>query len=429
MKLNRIFYWLLGAVMFLPVSFEIAGTEIFFVQQFTAIALLLFFAATKRLTFFDRLSTLDQLVGIYFVWIFISYLANVAASASDFHLEVELRRILSLSMTCSLLMGYVIGRSLHWELSGRLKAFNAGLVVTFAGLSAFYLWMLHKAGLADLFLAREAIGQRMPLMICYMTIICFVYALFRKQTRFRLYALAVLGLIVVLLSLTRAAYIQLFISGVMIFCYISPRNRVRIGALAVLLAISYVVYAQYDKQAGMQSVETVTQRLTNITQVTESVESDASGGFRIAMWRAIIAKLSENPVRWLVGFGSLGPSSVIDSVDYSFGTTAGSSAHSQYLDILVREGVAGLLLFGIICLKMIRLGLAKARWPDGEVRYIVFAHAVAMAGVMAYGFFHETVRYPIFGVFFWIYAGSLGSLQATTTDKSPVEARRSGSAQ
>ena len=72
--------------------------------------------------------------------------------------------------------------------------------------------------------------------------------------------------------------------------------------------------------------------------------ADIAGTLWIEMWKFLIDKLLDDPVRLMIGYGQLGPTHVARDFVSSDGTT-GNNAHSQYLDIVVREGLIGLFLF------------------------------------------------------------------------------------
>ncbi len=97
---------------------------------------------------------------------------------------------------------------------------------------------------------------------------------------------------------------------------------------------------------------------------------EGSEGTRLAIWKAIFEHTLKNPI---LGSGYLG-SWVLESVSTG-------SAHNQYMDVLLRVGFAGFMVWILILYKVFRF--LRRHHPD------LFWGGV---GILIYGLFHETFK-------------------------------------
>lgn len=128
---------------------------------------------------------------------------------------------------------------------------------------------------------------------------------------------------------------------------------------------------------------------------------------RLIIWEELLDRVAGSPTTLLAGFGQLGPAYVGHPVISPHGRLVERySAHSEYLDQLTRGGIIGLLLFlglyAAVLGKLLRAALSRGPFADS-------AAALAIGFVIAagYGIFHESTRYPQFGIVFWLIVGSL----------------------
>lgn len=401
---------IIGALLLAPVSIVVAGTEVFYLPHVivlcSGIWTLLRPSRIRRL----RINTLDQLVIAYALWILFAFFANVALSVSEWSSDENFRRAASLFMACSMLLSYLMGRAFGGEIIKSVRSLFGGIAVTFMLSCSHYLLMYKRFGINDLFLAREVMGQRLPFIVCFVATLLLVLSIWWKQYRFAFWPLSIVGFLLVALSLTRAAYLQCIFSVLAVVAYLGYFRPRRTLIVLILLGAGCVFLWRAREIAGYEGIQTIANRLEQIGRVSEEASSDASGNFRLAMWRGASEALNKNPIRWLIGFGELGASFAIKDIEFNYGIEEASSAHSQYVDVLVREGIVGLLFFLLIYGKVM-LFKVRIQIEDGRImRPVIFAHSVALIGVFVYGIFHETVRYPIFGFYFWGYAGVISGL-------------------
>ena len=427
--MEKLQYFFLGCLMLVSASFVVAGTEVFYLQHSVVLIFATTMLVTGRKFRVGRLSRLDGLIVTYFSWVLISYLVSGAISALTWSPQAELRRGASLFMVYSLGAAFLVGRLILRKVGFHLKHLVWGLICTYVLTAAYTLYQMFEIGLADLFMARDAIGQRLPFVLCFVAIIVLALAIFWKRQRLALLAIFTLGIAVVLLSLTRAAYLQLALSLLALAGYLAykkPKSGlILLGTLVLLLTVGGGIVASHEQDAS----QTVLNRIEQIGRVEEQATVDVSGSYRLAVWRALTDKMSETPVRWLVGYGQLGASFIVQDVEYDHGVIAMASAHSQYMDVLVREGVVGLVLFCLCFGELVRIGLFRLSRFEPPHRPFIFAHSIALIGVAVYGLFHETVRYPMFGFYFWMYAGIVAKLmsEARTAPRSILDAGQSNS--
>jgi O-antigen ligase len=326
-----------------------------------------------------------------------SFLLNLIFSFDP--IDFQFRRIVSFSIALLLLSGFFVARRFT-EI--KHDSLIKGIVFTYSLVIIFFAIVLFSQSSTDLYQVREVIGQRLPFAIAYAGTLGMVYYRFGKGNKNILLMFVLLSLLSVILSLTRAAYIQLFISFAILFAAEIKKYFFRgIVVVALLLGVLGITY-NFTKEDPF--VKQVADRLELMLDVKRQSEKDPSGAFRLEMWKFLIGKISNDPVRMIIGYGQLGPTLVAQEFVSSDGTT-GNNAHSQYLDILVREGIVGLFLFLRICFKLVFGGYARDLEFSKKGHLFLFANSIALSGLLFYSFFHETFRYPLFGFYFWIYAG------------------------
>jgi O-antigen ligase len=101
-------------------------------------------------------------------------------------------------------------------------------------------------------------------------------------------------------------------------------------------------------------------------------DSETSEGTRFRIWAAIFDYVIRNP---FTGSGFLGSWAVVQGT---------GSAHSQYMNILLRVGAIGFVFFMILLWCIWNFLLKRNRFL-----------LVGFSGVLVYGVFHETIKEPI----------------------------------
>lgn len=414
-------FWL-GVVLMLPLNIFVLGTPIFVVQQAVMGVLLVYMLIGRRKIQrahhpVGRL--LDQLFLVYIGWNLLSFLASALI---NFDTGQQLRRLFSLFMFLSMAGSYVVGRDLIRSRTEAIPKIMAGLTLTGLATCLYFVIFVY-ATTSDMFIAREAIGQRLPFGIAFIATIAGVLALYDRQRRPGLIVTFVIGAVVVILSLTRAAYIQLAVSMVALTALAFNRyvfggrdvgkRLLKLAGITALLLVGLQISPIGRAIADFEGLRTINERLQLLMDVEAQSSADESGSERLSIWIDIARRMSDEPLRWIVGYGQLGASLIRN--DNTGGTV--NNAHSEYMDHIVREGLVGLLLFLSFYLSLVLLGVKQSMFSH-RLRPYILANSIALAGVIFYGFFHETIRYALFGFYFWFYAGlAAGTLHSMAQEE------------
>jgi O-antigen ligase len=394
--------FVIGCLIMVPLNFYVLGTQIFYVQ--TALIFFLFILLVfgiKKTKVIFRSGSLTADVSLYVGWVILSFILNFAFSFDS--IEFQARRLISMGIALLLMSGFFIGNHLSIK---NTESMVRGVLFAYAVVLLYIAVVFVSQSSLDLYVVKEIIGQRLPFVVAYVTILAAAYFFIKKPRQLFYLVIMTAGAMAVVFSLTRAAYIQIFISFFILFM-----NEIRkyfFRGLIIITIFFFAGFIFYQLFGEYPSVKQITSRIELLLDVKAQSQEDVSGSFRVEMWKFLAKKLISDPTRLIIGYGQLGPTHVAREFVSSDGTT-GNNAHSQYLDIVVREGLVGLFLFLWICYKALRVGLS-ARKYHGDARLFLFANSIALAGVMFYSFFHETFRYPLFGFYFWLFLGMLSKI-------------------
>jgi hypothetical protein len=263
-------------------------------------------------------------------------------------------------------------------------------------------------------MARYAIGQRVVVGVCFLSMIfIFLYRL-----RFWAYLGVFLLWLVIALSETRAAFLQLGI-GLLLVILTGQILRMRKKAALVFLASVAVVVALYTGFAA-----------TRIEWMLDLVGSIGEGGapsdehstlIRLLVWDAVTSKVFQDLPSAILGFGQLGPAYVTKGFGYLNLDIERFSAHSEYLDQMTRGGIVHLGLFLALYVGVIASSFRVAKYSPllGPAYRGV---AIGLIGAAVYAIFHESLRYPWFGVMFWILVGGLSNFWGRVRKKRRIGA-------
>lgn len=218
-------------------------------------------------------------------------------------------------------------------------------------------------------------------------------------------ALALVSLAIILLSATRSAVIGSFV-GYIVLSFFSRRDFLRIVAILMMVGATAVVFSNEIQDAF---------RLNEITEYHDSNETGSSMHYRtLNLWPGIVESL-ESP-RIAFGWGHAGLAFIPHKffVDQSqMSDTPGEesgSTESQYMDVLLRQGVVGLSLFLLILASGLRYSykLYKAE-KDCNRRYLWKASIAWQVAIIFHGITVETVRLSLYSLFFFLFLGGLSN--------------------
>lgn len=206
----------------------------------------------------------------------------------------------------------------------------------------------------------------------------------------------------VLLSATRSAVLGLVV-GYMVLSFLSRRDLFRSVTIVVIIAFIASIFVDEIQDAF---------RIQELTEYSSSDGADGSSmNNRIHnLWPGIINSLGA--VRIPFGWGHIGLAYIpheyfVDTSQLSniAGEESGS-AESQYMDVLLRQGAIGLLLFLAIHLYGIIYSYKLYKFdPDSKRRALWKAALAWQAAIFVHGVTVETTRLPLYSLFFFLYLG------------------------
>jgi O-antigen ligase len=386
-------FYLVVLAYVIPLSTDYGNAAIYWLALFSSLSIVcyLFARISCRGWLAWKNTSLDMLIILYLIWIVISFLANSLVNILTGNAEHLIAQFQSLAIFVLIFVHYILGRfsnSFGFPFS-KFNMYVAGLY--FLACSSVLLYVLFTG---DLYLARGDLGQRYPILVVFWA---WYFGGFWLVTGNRKYFVVfLLGSVVCLLSLTRAAYMQWVVSAVALFIAAGFRPMFK-GAVIVLIAsgMTVLVADQYYDSA----ISTVVDRASEFLDLANVVAIDSSASFRLHVWEGVVSHLLENPVALVFGYGQLGPSYLPIDFIGDFETVRGISAHSQYLDTLVRAGIPGLIIeLGI---SLVAIFTLFRRNTPTQIKII----AACLVGYLVFGLFHESIRWPVFGIIFWFFVG------------------------
>jgi O-antigen ligase len=214
------------------------------------------------------------------------------------------------------------------------------------------------------------------------------------------------GSVIAVLSLTRASYLQWIVSAVVFSMLTLSKTDARkvMMRYAAILFVAVAIAASTPAVQQLKVTRTLIERAEQLVTVHETMNTELSANTRVEMFRRITGQLIDSPIRFVVGYGQLGPGNIGESFVSGWGEFINEyNAHNEYLDSLVRGGVVGVFLEVVLMLVVIVKPLTgSVTCPELD---FFRAHSAALAGVAVYALFGETLRWQMFGFYFWLYAG------------------------
>ena len=281
----------------------------------------------------------------------------------------------------------------------------------------------------DVFAARYEIGQRIPMVVGFFTIL----SLSRKQPLLNLFAIVFLAVSLIALSETRvciAAFMISLLMALLVFGKIYGKKKVLVIMIAMLLATALATQLSVGlryrtKLLAMTAAAWISKEQPPKEQPPkEQYLADASADMRIQIWKNLWGKVTDSPVHFIMGYGQLGPGYICGPLKYKSGYEVRQySAHNEYLDVFVRTGIVGLILYLAVYCSVIICAWTNKSTSLGSVGFMYYHMIFALLAVAIYGMFHETARYPWFGVLFWLFAGMLSARNAAQTHAANVDAQ------
>lgn len=212
-----------------------------------------------------------------------------------------------------------------------------------------------------------------------------------------------LGLVCLILTWSRGAWIGLIVSGVFTLLFIG--HKWLVGAtLALPLGVTGVMYLSTN----------VISRLTSITNF-----SDSSTSYRIGIWKSTLAMLKDT-FFYGIGVGSGAFDAVFPYYALS-GITRAEHAHSLYLQITAETGVFTLIIFLTVALLTVQKSLSFVKTSTVEKnRHYALGLICGIVAFLLMGLTdHVFYNYRIY-LLFWLIVG-LSSAHIMTAKESSEE--------
>ncbi len=201
-------------------------------------------------------------------------------------------------------------------------------------------------------------------------------------------------------SVARGAWVGLAVAVLVASAYRLPGWRTLVVAV-VGMAIVGSMYTDLPARVNLLFSEAARYgRLENSTAI------------RVAIWEKSREAILLSP---LFGYGQQGTGVILGEVETAQDTESGVAAHDDYIDMMVRTGLPGLLMYAAIVVALFRYGWWQASARNHRSAYLV----AGLMGGLGYGLFHELLRYPDAAALFWYLAGSLAHEQAVTSVARP----------
>lgn len=403
------YLYLLALAIPIPIFVKIGGAPIYVFQA------AVFFVVSLRILFLKstyKFTALDKLVFVYVCWSFLSYILNIPWVIFEFGPERVINQSISLVTMLMFLMPYYVGRFCKpsdKNIRNLLQVLSLSSLVVFIYFIVGYVKLM-----PNLYMARELIGQRIPTVVALISCVLFFMWVISKPRQPLYFIVSSLGYLLVILSLTRAVYIQIAFSFVALVFWMYKNNQIKIRTIiATFTVVAFFAVSGYTFFVQRYDVDPflLLDRVDQIFHPSETTANDESANVRVTIWADLGKKLIEYPPGLLFGFGQLGPSYIGDKFTSLSGEAISTySAHNQYLDTLIRSGVIGLLIEVLILINVVSSSFKNYNTLTEE---FFIAFGLAIFGVIFYGFFHETLRYHMYSVCFWFYAGFLSSFSST----------------
>lgn len=383
------FLRVLAYVAFLaPVSVIVGGDGVS--ANYSFVVLLLAFHGYRR----------NAAAAAYVAFMAVSFLVGVALF-SDLHADFVLRQF------TSFLLALFAVALLFVQLGIAVDEFALACVVAASLYSAYAIlsFVMHDFSLLDVYLVKGGLRDYVPdWPQRYVVVVQFAFFIaidrFRRGLLWQCAAAVCLGCI--FLTFTRAAWIAV-VCGMFAYVFVpraatirsraTPRTAlsgvmVGLGAIGVIALL--VVALANEGVSG--ALSTILESTSDVVATRPAdFAADGSEGERVELYGEILDTLERNPV---TGTGFAGAYLVI---------AGQGSAHSQFLDVLLRTGVVGLVIYLAFWLKLFRHYL---RLDRGIVS--------GLASMFVFGAFHETTKLSYGAVIFFVllnkaYFGTAGA--------------------
>lgn len=371
-----------------------------------------FFALALSLLFL-RISIHNNLDKFFILYVFTAILSTMVNGAifilndvDDFVLWSMVKSLVAFSF-CYV---FFFGKKITYE------EFFWGVMplLALSAIHVFFNLYFLIAGNVDVISIRQQMGGLIPgFMTRYIVFMgigaCFSVAgyVFTRRTIF--IVLSAIFLIDIVFSQTRSAILGIIITTLWLLNHLFSRVPfVRIMKMVLLLAVLLVAISLvYDNQIGffISRIEHTLGVLQKFSEIKFDLSEDkGSDIFRIVLWTSIVKSLW--PARILFGWGQL---AVVYTLKYCglAGPDANlGSAHSQFFDILNRQGLLGIGLYYGMLYSGYKMSMKLYRAAvDQREKLFWFGGSMGIIFSTVHGLFVESTRFVPFGFYMFTYLG------------------------
>lgn len=202
--------------------------------------------------------------------------------------------------------------------------------------------------------------------------------------------LAILLLSIVFLSSTRSIVAGMLIGHIilMFMSFKDFKKLLLIGTVAILIVSFY-----------WKDIENAFRIVEIIDFTSGNASKEGSLGYRLYdLWPGLIGSLNE--IRIIFGWGHIGPAN-IPNLGYM-------TSESQYVDVLVGNGLVGLMLYITILLTSIFYSYKLYKYEKNlAIIWIWKASFIWQFVMLLQGLTVETTRYSLYGLYYFLFLGLL----------------------
>ncbi len=242
--------------------------------------------------------------------------------------------------------------------------------------------------------------------------LCIFLKRYNSGKRVFVFAIGIFYLLALVLSYTRAAWLGLALSFVLLILLvlrIKGRTILVMGVVALTVVITFFSQIVMHLEKNQQdSSDNLSEQLSSVTNIS----TDASNLERINRWNSALRMFNERPI---MGFGP--GTYMFQYAPYQFtyertiiSTNFGEvgNAHSEFLGPLAESGILGTLTFTMI---LILTGITAfriyQRALEREIRLLSMALFLGLFSYYMHGFLNNFLDIDKFSLLFWGFTAAI----------------------
>jgi len=315
--------------------------------------------------------------------------------------DYSIRQFFSFGAYCSFLMLLFVKVKIETT-----KIFEAVVLVCtiYSALVLYFTFFVEQLGFGDFRAAKSVLRQYLPdwpQRFPVLMMAAFLYTIIEmRKNKFYIAVSTLLGLCL-FLTFTRAIYLSLFVALIYLTIFSLFRLKLSITKISIfpfvvmIASLSLFLFIPNDTLSNAfniivkllgETYKVIVNLISGSTHLADmgsyrlTLSPDRHGGSeaeRLYHWKIALQIWGESPVLG-TGFAGIYHYSNLGSV------------HNQYLDVLMRTGVIGLILYIFLWIKLFTHFFYRPEICAGLI------------AIFSYGFFHETTKLPYLAVLFFV---------------------------